>query len=74
MGLKIEVDRGLCIGAGSCVDVAPAVFELDGDNIAVVKNSLGADQDTVLEAAEACPTGAVVVIDEATGKQFWPLK
>ena len=29
--IHIEVDRGLCIGSGDCVDTAPDVFELDDE-------------------------------------------
>ena len=30
--IHIEVDRGLCIGSGDCVDSAPGVFELDSED------------------------------------------
>ena len=30
--IRIEVDRGLCIGSGDCVDTAPGVFELDAED------------------------------------------
>ena len=35
---RIEIDRELCIGAESCVVVAPDVYEMDDENIAVVIN------------------------------------
>ncbi len=61
---KIVVDRNLCIGAASCIGVAPGVFELDGENKAVVYNDKGADDATILLAAQSCPTRAILVFDE----------
>ena len=68
---KIVVDRNLCIGAASCIAVAPGVFELDSENKAVVYNPLGADDETILLAAKSCPTLAVLVFDE-DGNQIYP--
>ncbi|KKU52538.1 MAG: hypothetical protein UX72_C0004G0019 [Parcubacteria group bacterium GW2011_GWA2_47_10] len=42
---KVVVDRSLCIGAASCIAVAPGVFELDAENKAVLYNDKGADDD-----------------------------
>jgi len=68
---RIEVDRELCIGAESCVVVAPDVYEMDDENIAVVKNPKGADFDTILQSAQACPVAAVILYDE-DGNQIYP--
>lgn len=68
---KIVVDRNLCIGAASCVAVAPSVFELDAENKAVVHNPDGADYDTILLAAKSCPTMAILVFD-TEGNQIYP--
>jgi len=68
---KIVVDRTLCIGAGSCIAVAPGVFELDGENKAVVYNDKGADDETILLAAQSCPTRAILLFDE-NGEQVYP--
>lgn len=69
--MRIEVKRDLCIGASSCVMVAPGVFELDSELKAVVKDSKGADEHTILEAARACPTLAIYLYDD-DGKQIFP--
>ncbi len=37
MPYKVKVDRDLCIGAASCVAVAPKTFELDNEGKAVIK-------------------------------------
>ncbi|MBI2056579.1 MAG: ferredoxin [Candidatus Sungbacteria bacterium] len=68
---KIVVDRDLCIGAASCIAVAPGVFELDGENKAVVYNDKGADDETILLAAKSCPTQAILLFDEE-GNQIFP--
>ena len=68
---KIVVDRNLCIGAASCVAVAPGVFELDAENKAVAYNPEGADAETILLAAKSCPTMAISVFD-SDGNQIYP--
>ncbi|KKS38527.1 MAG: hypothetical protein A3G49_06480 [Candidatus Sungbacteria bacterium RIFCSPLOWO2_12_FULL_41_11] len=68
---KIVVDRNLCIGAASCIAVAPGVFELDSENKAVIYNDKGADDETILLAAKSCPTQAILVFDEE-GNQIYP--
>ena len=67
----IFIDRDLCIGAASCMAVAPDVFELDKDNKAVVKNKDAADDETLLLAAQSCPTKAIILYDEE-GNQIYP--
>lgn len=68
---KIVVDRDLCIGAASCVAVAPGVFLLDGENKAVVYDAKGADDETIMLAAQSCPTRAIFLYD-AEGNQIFP--
>lgn len=63
--IRIEVDRGLCIGSGDCVDSAPDVFELDAEDKARVIDADGAPEDVVLEAAGNCPVTAVFVYGES---------
>ncbi len=68
---KIIVDRDLCIGAAPCVTVAPGVFQLDKDNKAVVIDAHGADDDTILLAAQSCPVQAIALYDE-DGNRIFP--
>lgn len=68
---KIFIDRDLCIGAASCIAVNPDVFELDEEHKAIVKNAKGADDETILLAAQSCPTRAIIVYDEQ-GNQIYP--
>lgn len=61
--MNITVDLDKCCGYGDCVLAAPDVFDLDDDNVARVLDpdpGPGAE-DTVAEAAAACPVGAIEV-------------
>ena len=62
--IRIEIDRGLCIGSGDCVDSAPAVFELDAEDKAVVIDPDGEPTEVVIEAATNCPVTAIFVYGE----------
>ena len=68
---RVEVDRDLCIGAAPCVTVAPGVFQLDEENKAYIVNEKGADDETILLAAQSCPVQAIIIYDEE-GKQIYP--
>lgn len=70
---RIEIDRALCIGAASCLAVAPGVYELDEENIAFVKDMSAADAATLLASAQSCPTLAIYLYDE-DGNQVFPEK
>ncbi|GIW69913.1 MAG: hypothetical protein KatS3mg101_0660 [Patescibacteria group bacterium] len=69
---KVKVIRDACIGAASCIAVSPTVFQLDGENKAVIQEGAMDSEENVLMAAQSCPTKAIVVIDAETGKQVWP--
>lgn len=68
---KIIVDRSLCIGAASCVVIAPQTFALDEENKAVILDAQGHDDQTILDAAFSCPVAAIIIHDE-NGNQIWP--
>lgn len=69
---KIIVDRKACIGAATCIVVSPDSFELDSENIAVVKdNALDKSYDELLMAAQSCPVSAITLIDD-DGNQIYP--
>lgn len=69
---KVEVIREKCIGAASCVAIAPGVFALDEEQIAIILEQGGNDDETKLLAAQSCPTAAIIVTDTSTGQQVWP--
>ncbi len=71
MTMRIVVDRQKCQGIGACVGAAPDVFEVDAEGKAVVIDAEGADSDTILLAAEACPLEAITIFDDE-GEQAYP--
>lgn len=60
---KIVIDRSLCSGFGTCAELAPEVFELDGGATAAARVGHSSDP-AVLDAAAACPMAAIAVIEE----------
>lgn len=86
--IRIKIDPELCIGAASCVTVSPEFFELNADNKAFPKdpsvaaaeptqyervvNVPDAVRDTIVLAAQSCPTLAISIFDEETGEQLFP--
>lgn len=68
---KIVIKRDLCIGAASCLAVAPNTYDLDDENIAVVVNPKGNTDEEILLSARACPTLAIFLYDEE-GNQIFP--
>ncbi len=68
----VKVIREKCIGAASCIAVAPQTFKLDDENIAIVlAQKLDSDENLLL-SAQSCPTAAIIVTDDETGEQIWP--
>jgi ferredoxin len=60
---RIVIDRSLCSGFGSCAELAPEVFEVDGGGLASLR--IGTSNDpAVLDAASACPMAAITVVEE----------
>ncbi len=68
----VEVINDKCIGAASCVALAPNVFQLNEQNIAVVISQDGDSDEMKLLGAQSCPTAAIIVTDTTTGQRVWP--
>jgi ferredoxin len=68
MGCIAKVDELECAGHGDCALVAPGVFEVD--DVARVVGA--APREVLIEAAEACPAGAITVVDTETGEHLYP--
>ena len=68
---KVRVIRDLCIGAASCVAIAPKVFELDTEAKAIVLKPDSDTDENILAGAQSCPVNAIIVEDE-NGQQVWP--
>ncbi|GGL13388.1 ferredoxin [Nocardia jinanensis] len=61
----ITVDRTACIGSGMCTVYAPGTFTQDEEAKAVVLTPSTDPDDSVRTAVEACPAGALGIVDEA---------
>ena len=72
----ISIEPSLCMAFGSCETLAPNVFEVDKNKMfnpkATVKSETGDDFESILNAAETCPTKAIILRDRYTGKQIYP--
>lgn len=72
MKYKIIIDRNLCIGAATCIAVAPKAFALDNEAKAILLPTANEESDqTIFDAAKSCPVAAIILKDE-TGKQVYP--
>lgn len=73
---RVKVDRNLCIGAASCVAVAPKTFELDSEAKAVALKKDGSKtsdfvdygeiddtEENILNAAKSCPVDAIIIVE-----------
>lgn len=59
---RIEIDRSLCSAYGTCIDVAPDLFELSDDLVAIARVG-DTDTQAAVEAARACPMGAIRLVE-----------
>lgn len=70
--LSMKIDRNLCIGAATCVAIAPKAWSLDDEAKAIILDTAEEETDqNLLEAAKSCPVMAIILTDE-NGKQLFP--
>ncbi len=68
----MRIDKGLCIGAATCVAIAPKGWALDEEAKAYILETAEEETDDILlEAAKSCPVMAIIITDE-NGKQIYP--
>lgn len=63
---KVVVDRAICLKAGQCYYLQPSIFKADSQgwpDILVEFPESDEDLDAAEDAAEICPSGAIVVED-----------
>ena len=61
--MKVTVNFDVCASTGACAQVAPEVFVVRNDGyLHILKEEPGPElYDAVQEAADLCPTGAIVL-------------
>ncbi len=64
MKKKLKVNQDLCTGDRVCLTIAPYVFEMNDEGKAYVKDSDGADEETIQHAINQCPSQAISWIEE----------
>ena len=74
--LSVRVDPSLCIGCCSCETIAPSVFTVDKTTTmnpkSRVYNAKGAKNLKIINAAETCPTKAIIVDDLDNDQRIFP--
>ena len=61
MNKKIIVDKNKCIGCGTCVALAPEIFEMDNEGKSIVKKNPTINEETLKLAIDSCPSQAISV-------------
>ncbi|MBI3065095.1 MAG: ferredoxin [Deltaproteobacteria bacterium] len=70
--MKITIDRTKCEGYAKCLQASPKVFKLGAKMIAEVIDAKGDSDEKILLAAKICPTKAITLEQEGTGKKLFP--
>lgn len=61
MNKKIIVDKEKCIGCGTCIALAPEIFEMDDAGKSNIKKSSKINGETLKLAIDSCPTQAIKI-------------
>jgi ferredoxin len=80
--VRVSVDWNSCMGASSCVELAPKVFRLDWSKKKSVfdpaplelldEKARGTDPNVVFSAAQSCPYHAIILEDDDSGERIFP--
>ena len=71
MPYRMKIDRGLCTGYAERAGLAPKVFRLGDDNVSVVVDPEGSDDEAILDASRARPVDGITLVDEFE-EVVWP--
>jgi ferredoxin len=61
--MKLNIDKNLCIGCGTCVTIAPKTFKLEIDGKAEVVVPPKDKEEVIKEAIDSCPVNAIESTD-----------
>lgn len=62
--MRVTVEESQCAATGQCEMICPEVFEVDLVCEVKTEHPDPALHDQVREAADACPTGAILVYED----------
>jgi ferredoxin len=79
--IAVRTDWNRCMGASSCVEIAPKVFRIDWERKKSVFDPAplevldenGADPETIFRAAQSCPYRAIILEDGETRERIFPM-
>lgn len=63
-GLRVRIDRTVCVGFAECVHAAPEAFRVGDDDVVTFVAPDHVPREQLLRACAACPVDALSVIDE----------
>jgi ferredoxin len=64
MPIEVQIDSGMCMGAGECIALVPSVFHWGSSKTQAEATVPGpADTEVVYEAAQSCPNFAITVVE-----------
>jgi ferredoxin len=79
--VRVKTDWDLCMGSGSCTELAPGIFRLDWSKkksvfdpapLQVLEDK-GTKPEDIFRAAQSCPYRAILLEDQVTGERLFPL-
>ncbi len=63
-GVRVRIDRTLCVGFGDCIELAPELFEFDEEGIARFREGGEATaRERLITACEICPVDALAIYE-----------
>ena len=78
--VKVRTDWNLCMGAGSCTELAPGMFKLDWSKKKSrfdpapleMLDDKTTKAEEIFRAAQSCPYRAIILEDLDTGERLFP--
>lgn len=62
---KLIVDDGVCMGCGMCTALDEEHFEMNDAGLSEVKSQDNLESDTLQNAVDSCPVGAIKLAEES---------
>lgn len=59
---RVVADRSACCGYGTCVEICPEIYQLEGGLVVLTTEVVPAELlERAIEGADSCPQAAIVV-------------